>query len=114
MDIGFSTCGHWAPVQDLKEIEIEDRGNPWFDDSNLDPENTEAIWVVLDPRNAPEYLSFTVGSESEEYLFRIDLTGATPVLEDEDGRVLYIRKKGGVNYVEQTDQRRIGQHTQTL
>ena len=95
MSIGFSTCGYWAPVQDLKEIEIEDRGNPWFDDSDLDLETTEAIWVVLDPRNAPEYLTFTVGTEAEEYLFTIDLTGATPVLEDEDGRILYIRKRGG-------------------
>ena len=114
MSIGFSTCGCWAPVQDLKEIEIEDRGNPWFDDSNLDIESTEAIWVVLDPQNAPEYLTLTVGSETEEYLFRIDLTGATPVLEDEDGRILYIRKKGGVNHVERTNQRTIGQNTQTL
>ena len=95
MSIGFSTCGQWAPLQDLKEIEIEDRGNRWFNDSNLDLENTEAIWVVLDSQNAPEYLNFTVGSETEEYLFKIDLTEATPILKDEDGRVLFIRKKGG-------------------
>jgi len=114
MSVGFSTCGCWAPAQDLKEIETEDRGNPWFDDSKLDLENTEAIWVVLDPGNAPEYLTLTVGSRTEEYLFGIDLTEATPVLEDEDGRVLYIRKKGGVNRVERTDQRTIGQNTQTL
>ncbi len=114
MNIGFSTCGYWAPVQDLKEIEIKDGGSPWFDDSNLDLENTEAIWVVLDPQNAPQYLSFTVGFETEEYLFVIDLTGATPVLEDQDGRVLYIRKKGGVTNVERTDQRTISPNTQTL
>ena len=114
MNIGFSTCGYWAPVQDLKEIEIEDRGNPWFDDSNLDIEDTEAIWVVLDPKNAPQYLTFTVGSEAEEYLFTIDLTGAIPVLEDEDGRVLYIRKKGDERDVERTAQRTISQNTQTL
>ncbi len=114
MTIGFSTCGYWAPIQDLKEIEIEDRGNPWFDDSNLDLEDTEAIWVVLDPQKAPQYLSFTVGSETDEYLYAIDLTGATPVLEDEDGRVLYIRQKRGVKNVERTGQRTIGQNTQTL
>jgi hypothetical protein len=114
MNIGFSTCGYWAPVQDLKEIEIEDRGNPWFDDSNLDLENTEAIWVVLDPKDAPQYLIFTVGSEAEEYLFTIDLTGAIPVLEDEDGRVLYIREKGGANRVEQPNQRTVSQNTQPL
>ena len=116
MNIGFSTCGHWAPLQDLKDIEIEDRGNPWFDDSDLDIENTEAIWVVLDFQTAPQYLTLTVGSETEEYLFRIDLTGATPVLESEDGRVLYIRgnEKGGKNHVERTDQRTVSQDTQTL
>ena len=114
MNTGFSTCGYWAPVQDLKEIEIEDRGNPWFDDSNLDLENTEAIWVVMDPQNAPEYLTIAIGSEAEEYLFTIDLTGAIPVLQDEDGRVLYIRKNGGVTRVEQTDQRTISQDTQAL
>ena len=43
MTIGFSTCSHWAPVHDLKEIETEDRGNVWFDDSDLDLERTEAI-----------------------------------------------------------------------
>jgi len=95
MTIGFSTCGYWGSIQDLKEIEIEDRKNPWFDDSSLDLENTEAIWVVLDAQSAPQYLSFNVASETEEYLFTIDLTGAIPVLEDEDGRILYIRKKGG-------------------
>jgi hypothetical protein len=114
MSIGFSTCGCWALLQDLKEIEIEDRGNPWFDDSNLDLKSTEAIWVVLDARNAPEYLTFNVGSETEEYLFTIDLTGATPILEDEDGRILYIRKKGGEKDVERANQRTIGQNTQTL
>ena len=114
MTFGFSTCGYWASIQDLKEIEIEDRKNPWFDDSHLDLENTEAIWVVLDPRNAPEYLTLTLESGTEEYLFRIDLTGATPVLQDEDGRVLYIRKKGGGNDVERTSQRTVSQDTQTL
>ncbi len=114
MNIGFSTCGCWASLQDLKEIEIEDRGNPWFDDRNLDLQDTEAIWVVQDPQNAPQYLSFTVGSETEVYLFTIDLTGATPVLEDEDGRILYVRKKGGVKHVERTGQRAIGQNTQAI
>ena len=114
MIIGFSTCDNWVPLRDLKETEIEDRRNPWFDDSNLDLESTEAIWVVLDPQNAPHYLTFTIGSETEEYLFRIDLTGATPVLEDEDGRVLYIRKKGGEIDVERTNQRTISQDTRAL
>jgi len=92
MIVGFST-GNWAPFRDLKEIETQDYGKRWFGDGNFTPEETEAIWVVLDPQNAPEYLSITIGSETEEFLFQIDLTGATPVLQREDGRILYIRKE---------------------
>ena len=111
MNEGFSTCS-WTPLKNLKEI--EGRRNLWFDDSDLDPENTEAIWAVLDPQSAPEYLSITIGSRTEEFLFQIDLTGATPVLQDEDGRILYIRKKGGINHVERTNQRATGKDTQAL
>ena len=93
MSIGFSTCGQWSPIMDLKEIEIEDRGNSWFEDNEFDLESLEAIWVVLDPTQAPHYLTFTINSETEEYLFKINLTGATPVLEDQEGRILYIRKR---------------------
>ena len=111
MTIGFSTLEHWAPLDQLKEIVPE---NPWFDSSAFDPMNTEAIWVTLDPKGAPEYLSITIGSETEEFLFQIDLTGATPVLQKEDGRVLYIRKKGGEKDVERTDQRTVGENPQAL
>jgi hypothetical protein len=95
MNVGFSTYDHWAPLHDLKELELEEKENQWFNDYEHDLENLEAIWVVLDPTQAPNYLALTIGSETEEYLFRIDLTGATPILEEEDGRVLYVRKKGG-------------------
>ncbi len=114
MSIGFSTCGDWGPLRELKEIETEDQGKPWFDDAGLNLDEMEAAWVVLDPEKAPRYLSFTIGGETEEYLFSIDLTGAIPVLEDEDGRVLYIKKKGGEKDVERTAERRVGQNTQAL
>jgi len=97
MTVGYNTQASWAPLRDLKEIEIEDRENPWFDNGDLDLNEMEAIWVLLDPKDAGHYLSFTIGFETEEYLFQIDLTGATLVLEDGDGRFLYIRKKGGGN-----------------
>ena len=95
MNIGFSTYDHWVPLHDLKELEIEERRTQWLDDHDLELESLEAIWVVLNPTQAPQYLTLTIGSETEEYLFGIDLTGATPVLENDDGRILYIRKKGG-------------------
>ena len=89
---GYSTESHWLS---LKEVIRDEEENQCLKDYYPELENMEAIWVVLDPQNAPIYLSITIGSETEEYLFSIDLTGATPVLEDEDGRILYIRKKGG-------------------
>jgi hypothetical protein len=95
MCIGFSACDQWAPIMEFKEIKIEDRGTSWFEDNEFDLESLEAIWVVLDPTQAPHYLTVTINSETEEYLFKIDLTGATPILEEGDGRILYIRKKGG-------------------
>ena len=91
MSIGYSTESHWLL---LKEV-VREEENQCLKDHYQESENLEAIWVVLDPQNAPTYLSITIGSETEEYLFSIDLTGATPVLEHEDGRILYIRTKGG-------------------
>jgi len=90
--IGYSVEEQWLPIEALKSSEKEDL---LFTNNDPDLQNTEGIWVVLDPEKAPRYLTITIGSATEEYLFNIDLTGATPVLRDEDGRILYIRKKGG-------------------
>jgi len=90
--IGYSIEEQWLPIEALKSSEKEDL---LFTNNAPDLQNTEGIWVVLDPEKAPRYLTITIGSATEEYLFNIDLTGATPVLKDEDGRILYLRKKGG-------------------
>jgi hypothetical protein len=124
MTLGYSTHGHWAALKELKEIEVEDRRNDWFDDSKIDLEGTEGIWVTLDPKEAIPYLFMASELESEEcnealkypekYLFKVDLDGTIPVLEDGDGGTLYIRKTGGENHVERTNQRTTGQNTKTL
>jgi hypothetical protein len=103
MNLGYSTQGYWAPLKELKEIEVEDRGNDWFDDSKIDLESTEGIWVTKDPKDAIQYLFIASELESEEYqealkhpekfLIQVDLTEAVPVLEDGDGGTLYIRKQ---------------------
>ncbi len=89
--VGYSIEEQWLPIEALNPAQRQDllltRNNPDFKD-------TEGIWVVLDPDKSPQYLTVTIGSDTEEYLFTIDLTGATPILKDEDGRVLFIRKKG--------------------
>jgi len=104
MNVGFSTHGCWASLAEIRELEVEDRGNPWFDDEGLDLESMEGIWVTLDPQKALWYLFSAEAFGSEEYrkalgnpelhLFRVDLTGASDVLKDGDGGVLYIRRKG--------------------
>jgi len=103
MDAGYSIHGCWASLEKIKQLEVEDRGNPWFEDEDLDLESLEGIWVTSDPRKALWYLFPAVSFESEEYrqalknpeahLFRVDLTGAVEVLRDEDGGFLYIREK---------------------
>jgi len=103
MNVGYSTHGCWAPLSELKEIEVEDRGNPWFHDEGLDLESMEGIWVTSDPQKALWYLFPAEDFESEEYrkalenpethLFQVDLTGAIEVLEDGDGGFLYIRER---------------------
>lgn len=107
MVLGYSTHGHWAPLKELKELEVEDRGNPWFDDTHIDLESTEGIWITPDPKDAIQYLFLAEDLESEDYkealkhpkkyLIKVDLNWAIPVLEDGDGGTLYIRKKGGEN-----------------
>lgn len=103
MNSGYSTHGHWASLKELKEIEVEDRGNAWFEDNPIDLESMEGIWVTLDPKDAISYLFMGSELESEEYqealkhpekyLIKVDLNGALPVLEDGDGGTLYIRKR---------------------
>ena len=112
MSVGFSTHGCWASLSEIKELEVEDRANPWFDDDGLDLESMEGIWVTSDPQKAIWYLFPAADLESEEYrkalenpeahLSRVDLTGAIEVLKDGDGGFLYIRKKGlGANQIRQ-------------
>ena len=103
MNTGYSTHGNWAPLTELKQIEVEDRGNPWFDDSLISMDSMEGIWVTKNPKQAIPYLFTADELESEEYrealkhpqkyLFKVDLAGAIPVLEDGDGGTLFIRKR---------------------
>ena len=114
MTMGYSTEDSWISLSELKDIEGNASEKDLFNDPRFEGDDFEAIWAVLDPKRAPRYLIFTTGSRTEEYLYPIDVSGATPVLQHEDGRVLYIRKKGGINHVERTNQGTIGQNTQAL
>jgi hypothetical protein len=103
MNVGYSTHGCWASLEKIKHLEVEDRGNPWFEDDGLDLESLEGIWVTLDPQKALWYLFPAEDFGSEEYrealknaethLFQVDLTGAVEVLRDGEGGFLYIRRK---------------------
>ena len=104
MSAGYSTHGYWEKLQRIKELEVGERGNEWFDDSSINLDSTDGIWVTLDPRDAIPYLFLAEEHESEayqkalgnpeEHLFRVDLTEAIPALEDGDGGILFIRKRG--------------------
>ena len=103
MSVGFSTHGCWGSLAEIKALEVEDRGNPWFDDEGMDLDIWEGIWIALDPKKALWYLFAVTDYGSEEYrkalenpeahLFQVDLTGAMEVLKDGEGGFLYIREK---------------------
>jgi hypothetical protein len=105
MSAGYSTHGYWEKLRRIKELEVGERGNEWFDDSSINLDSTDGIWVTLDPRDAIPYLFLAEEHESEayqkalenpeDYVFGVDLKGAVPVLEDGDGGILYIRKREG-------------------
>jgi len=101
-EVGYSTHGFWAPLGRIKEIEVEERGNEWFEDDDLDLSQYEAIWVCLLPEDAVGYalLVEELGTEVHEeakkhpldYVVEVDLTGAISVRGDPDGGYLYIKK----------------------
>jgi hypothetical protein len=91
MNVGYSTHGCWASLEKIKHLEVEDRGNPWFEDDGLDLESLEGIWVTLDPQKALWYREALKNAET--HLFQVDLTGAVEVLRDGEGGFLYIRRK---------------------
>ena len=94
--VGYSSHGTITTLQDIYEAEVEERGNDWFDDSDLDRNKTKAIWVTHKPEDA---LRYAVSDEDAaeykdnplDYVTSVPLIGFTPVLEDGDGGFLYIK-----------------------
>ena len=98
MSVGYSSHGTITTLQDIYEAEVEERGNDWFDDSDLDRNKTKAIWVTHKPEDALKYM-FSEEDEEDaakednplDYVTSVPLIGFTPVLEDGDGGFLYIK-----------------------
>jgi len=103
--VGYSTHGCWTSLEKVKEIEVNERGNSWFEDDGLDLSQYEAIWVCLSPEDAVGYalLAEELGTKVHkkakkhplDFVVEVDLSGARSVLDDPDGGLLFIRKKGG-------------------
>ena len=123
MQYGYNSYGHsWTPIEKLKGLEVEDRSNAWFDDSDLDLVKTLGVWVTKNPKDALFYifsppfrdaikdgelnLDYQEDLEDEwddfvhaldhplEYVTKIDLSGAIPVIEHDeefDKSYLYIK-----------------------
>jgi hypothetical protein len=104
-------------LREMKQIEVDERGNEWFDDSGYDLDHTTCIWIVHDPEEAarrdfsaelyeadphddnpapgiieePEWEEFKRAmAEPENYVEKVDLTNGWPVLDDGDGAYLYV------------------------
>lgn len=72
----------WVPLEYIKNSEVHERGNEWFDDSKYINHGYEAIWVTHNKEDAEMYGDVRP----------VDLSGAIPVHEDPDGGFLYVRK----------------------
>jgi hypothetical protein len=56
INYGYNSYGSkWTPLIKIKELEVNERGNEWFDDTKLDLDKTMAIWVDEDPRSSVLY-----------------------------------------------------------
>ena len=55
-DTGYSSHGRWSTIKKIREVEVEDRGNP-FPKTKL-PNDTPAIWINFDKRMTLRYLVF--------------------------------------------------------
>lgn len=85
--IGYrSDSKRWMPLAMMREMEVEDRGNDWFDDSHLDEKTTEVIWVCHTKKDALRY-------GDADNIYQVDLTGAIIRLDDGDKGFLYSRLK---------------------
>lgn len=74
----------WEPLEKMKHIEVNERGNDWFDDSEYINKGYECIWACPTQKAARRYGSF---------IRYIDVTDAIPLNYDGDGGYLYVRKK---------------------
>lgn len=101
--VGYNTDPYWAPLREIKNIEVGDRGNAWFNDRGLNLNEWEATWVTIKPEDAVGYalLADELGTKKHkeamkhplDYVGPVNLTGGFPVLDDGDEGWLFIRKK---------------------
>ena len=105
--IGYNSHGYWAPFREIRETEIEERGNTELVSvADEIPGDWKAIWICVDPRRALKYLdkyfndySVEEGPLTEEMredieysLVRIDIEPTDFIAaEDGDGGYLLVR-----------------------
>lgn len=63
--VGYNSYGSWSRIDEIRRIEVEERGND-FPDLSAFPESTPAIWVTLEARHSLWYL---VEAEKYDHLF---------------------------------------------
>jgi hypothetical protein len=116
---GYSTHGHWAPLHEIYQLEVHERGNAWFDDADLNHAEWQAIWLTrllpdalvydygpevwnvykngaspssLTPEEQCEWMDFVALSSDANSVYFISTLQAFAVLDFQDEGVLWIRK----------------------
>jgi hypothetical protein len=111
--VGYNSHGSVASLAEIKELEVTERENDWFNDQKLDLNKTRAIWVTHKAKYALRYV-FSASlhdfperkpneiDESEwkewkkalrnpkQHVCTVNIREAIKVLDDEDEGWLYI------------------------
>jgi hypothetical protein len=82
--------GYWTPLDKLKQTEVDERGNEWFDDSGLDLQKSVGMYATKNPIDALFYGLAPELSDLRGHSFE-ELTKNIPSTIKE--RVEYIRKE---------------------
>ena len=52
-NVGYNSHGRWSTLGNIREVEVEDRGNPF--PKTKHPADTPAIWICFEKRDALRY-----------------------------------------------------------
>lgn len=72
-NVGYNSHGYWSTLGNIREVEVEERGNPF--PKTAYPNATPAIWICFEKRNTLRYVTLADRWE--------DITAGKPLTSEE-------------------------------